>query len=134
MGGCILTTDWVKDFGLSQHILRGGVLLSGMYELEPVRRSKRSEYVAFTDETVEQLSAIRHIDKLACPLILAFGKLETPEFQRQTREFHAAVTAAGKAAALYIGTGYNHFEILETLANPYGLLGHPALRQMGLAS
>ncbi len=134
MGGCILTTDWVKDFGLSQHILRGGVLLSGMYELEPVRRSKRSEYVAFTDETVEQLSAIRHIDKLACPLILAFGTLETPEFQRQTREFHAAVTAAGKPAALYIGTGYNHFEILETLANPYGLLGHPALRQMGLAS
>jgi len=83
---------------------------------------------------VEKLSAIRHIDKLACPLILAHGTLETPEFQRQTREFHAAVTAAGKQADLYIGTGYNHFELLETLANPYGLLGHPALKQMGLAS
>ena len=134
MGGCIVTTDWQKDFGLSQNILRGGILLSGMYELEPVRRSKRSEYVAFNDDTVEKLSAIRHIDKLHCPLILAYGTLETPEFQRQTREFHAAVSDAGKRADLYIGTGYNHFELLETLANPYGLLGHPALKQMGLAS
>lgn len=134
MGGCIVTTDWQKEFGLSQNILRGGMLFSGMYELEPVRRSKRSEYVAFTDDTVEKLSAIRHINKLACPLILAYGTLETPEFQRQTREFHAAVSDAGKRADLYIGTGYNHFELLETLANPYGLLGHPALKQMGLAS
>ena len=134
MGGCIVTTDWQKDFGLSQNILRGGMLFSGMYELEPVRRSKRSTYVTFTDDTVEKLSAIRHIDKIACPLILAYGTLETPEFQRQTREFHAAVSDAGKRADLYVGTGYNHFELLETLANPYGLLGHPALKQMGLAS
>lgn len=29
-----------------------------------------------------------------------------------------------------LGRAYNHFEILETLANPFGLLGRAALRQM----
>jgi hypothetical protein len=28
---------------------------------------------------------------------------------------------------------YNHFEMLETMANPYGLLGRAAPAQMGLA-
>jgi arylformamidase len=103
-----------------------------MYDLEPVRLSKRSRYVAFTDAMVEELSAIRRLDRVTCPLLLAHGTLETPEFQRQTRDFHAALLETGKPARLIVGTGYNHFEILETLANPYGLLGHPALEQMGL--
>jgi len=133
MAGCVATTDWETGFGLSPAPLRGAMLFSGMYELEPVRLSKRSRYVAFTDAMVEELSAIRHIDRIRCPLLLAYGTLETPEFQRQTRDFHDAVINAGKPARLFIGTGYNHFEILETLANPYGLLGAAALEQMGLA-
>ena len=40
--------------------------------------------------------------------------------------------AAGKPAQLIVGEGYNHFEIAETLANPYGLLGRAVLARMGL--
>jgi arylformamidase len=104
-----------------------------MYDLKPVRLSKRSKYVKFTDEMEEALSAQRHIDKLNTPLILAHGTCETPEFQRQTRDFYAAVKAAGKPVELLVGEGYNHFEMLETLANPYGLLGRAVLAQMGLS-
>ena len=98
-----------------------------------MRLSKRSKYVKFTDEMEQALSAQRHIDKLHTPLILSYGTYETPEFQRQTRDFFAAVKAAGKPAELLVGEGYNHFEMLETLANPYGLLGRAVLTQMGLA-
>jgi len=34
---------------------------------------------------------------------------------------------------LLVGEGYNHFEMFETLASPYGLLGRAALEQMKLA-
>ena len=40
--------------------------------------------------------------------------------------------AAGKPVELLVGEGYNHFEMLETLANPYGLLGRAVFKQMGL--
>ena len=103
-----------------------------MYDLEPVRLSKRSKYVKFTDEMETALSAQRHIDKLHTPLILAHGTYETPEFQRQTGDFFAAVKAAGKPVEMLVGEGYNHFEMLETLANPYGLLGRAVFAQMGL--
>jgi arylformamidase len=127
-----LTTDWPRRFGLPDDIIKGGLLISGMYELAPVRLSKRSAYVAFDDCTIEALSPIRHLDRLRAPLVVAYGTCETPEFQRQNREFAAAVAAAGKPVRLLVGAHYNHFELPETLGNPYGLLGRAALELMGL--
>jgi arylformamidase len=131
LAGCAVTHDWPAD-GLPEDILKGALLISGMYDLEPVRLSKRSAYVAFTDAMEAALSPQRHIARLAAPLVLAHGTNETPEFKRQTRDFHAAVQAAGKPAELIVADGYNHFELLETLSSPYGVLGRAVLRQMGI--
>ena len=127
-----MTTDWPGQFELPADMIKGGLLVSGMYELAPVRLSKRSAYVAFDDRTVEELSPIRHLDRLRAPVVVAYGTCETPEFQRQTREFAAAVAAAGKPVRLLVGEHYNHFELPESLANPYGLLGRAVLELMGL--
>ncbi len=89
--GVVLTTDWPKDFGLPADTVKGGLCCSGMYGLYPVDLSARSGYVKFTAEVIEALSSQRHLDKLAAPLIVAHGTLETPEFQRQNREFAKAV-------------------------------------------
>ncbi len=132
LGGVVLTTDWAGQFGLPADAVRGGLICSGMYDLEPVRLSARSRYIKFTDAVVEALSPQRHVARLTCPIVVAHGTLETPEFQRQARDFAAAVKAAGKPVELVVGTGYNHFEMLETLANPYGVLGRAMLRMMGL--
>ncbi len=133
LAGTVVSADWRKDFGLPADVVKGGLLCSGMYDLKPVRLSARSNYVRFTDEIEQELSALRHLERIACPLIVGYGTYETPEFQRQARDFAAALEAAGKPLQLLVGEGYNHFEILETLANPYGLLGRAALEQMRLA-
>jgi arylformamidase len=127
-----LTTDWPRDFGLPADLIKGGMCVSGMYDLTPVRLSARSNYVEFDDAIVAALSPIRHLDRLRAPLVVAYGTCETPEFQRQNREFAAAVRAAGKSVSLLVGENYNHFELPETLGNPYGLLGRAALDLMGL--
>jgi arylformamidase len=131
LSACVLTTGW-REEGLPADFCKGALLLSGMYDLAPVRLSKRSSYVNFTNAMVEQLSSQRHLDGLHTPLMLAYGTCETPEFQRQTCEFFDAVRARGKPAELIVGEAYNHFELLETLANPYGLAGRAMLQQMGL--
>ena len=132
LGGVVLITDWAKDFGLPPDVVKGALLSSGMYDLEPVRLSKRGAYVKFTDAMEQELSTQRYLERINCPVVLAHGTYETPEFQRQTREFAAALKAAGKDVTLIVGEGYNHFEIPETMANPYGLLGRAVLELMGL--
>jgi arylformamidase len=130
LAAVVLTTDWIRDFGLPADVVKGGLLSSGMYDLQPVRLSARSDYVHFTDAMVEALSPQRHLDRLACPIVVSHGTAESPEFQRQARDFASAAKSAGKTADLLIGEGYNHFEIFETLANPHGVLGRAALSMM----
>jgi arylformamidase len=132
LGGVLATTDWEKDFGLPRDIVKGYTLCSGMYDLRAPRLSKRSAYVKFTDEMEAALSPQRHPERVHAPVTLLYGSHETPEFKRQTQEFAAALEAAGKPVQLVCAEGYNHFEIGETLANPYGPMGRAALQQMEL--
>jgi len=113
--------------------VKGYVLASGMYDLRGPRLSKRSNYVAFTDAIEEALSPQRHLSRIVTPVVLLYGTLETPEFQRQSRDFAAALKQAGRPVELIAAEGYNHFELTETLGNPYGPLGRAVLAQMQLA-
>jgi arylformamidase len=131
--GVALVTDWEKDFGIPATIVKGGLCISGIYELTPVRLSWRRTYVNFTDAMVESMSAQRHIDKIVAPITVAYGSLETPDFQRQSREFADALKKAGKPVHLIEGENYTHSAMCESFGHPYGPCGRAALAMMGLA-
>src|SRR5207302_2098866 len=50
LAGNVLVTDWKKDFGLSGDVVKGGVCVSGMFDLKGPRLSARSSYVKFDDQ------------------------------------------------------------------------------------
>ena len=52
-------------------------------------------------------------------IIVTHGTHETPEIQRQNRDFAAAVKATGKPVELSEAPNFNHFEMCESLGNPY---------------
>jgi len=128
--GVALVTDWQKEFGLPADMVTGGLCMSGLYDMKPARLSKRSSYVKFTDEMEQAMSSLRHLDKLRAPIIVTYGTNETPEFQRQSRDFAAAVKAAGKPVELVEAPNFNHFEMCESLGNPFGPNGRAALKLM----
>lgn len=111
-----LTSDW-STLDLKQDILKGGVLISGLYDLKPVRLSSRSRYINFDDGMEESMSPQRNLTYLTVPLTLVYGTKESPEFKRQTVDF-AATVQKGKKKAETITLNLNHFELLESLANP----------------
>ena len=132
LAAVLLATDWQAQYGLPADVLKGGLCCSGIYELEPVALSARNVYLQLTAAVEEALSPQRQLAKIRVPLLLAYGSLETPEFQRQAQDFASALEASGKEVALTRADAYNHFEILETLASPYGVLGRAVLTQMKL--
>lgn len=133
LAGVLATTEW-NELGVPADVVKGAVCLSGLYDLQPVRLSARSRYVRFTDASEEALSAQRHVDRINAPMVIAYASLDSPEFQRQSRDFAAALERAGKPVKLLVAKNYNHFEAPELFANPYGLLGREVLMQMGLAA
>jgi len=132
LAGVALTTRLHEEFDLPADIIKAALLCSGLYDLEPVALSARSNYVKFNEATIAQLSPQRFInaidDVIETPVVLAYGTLETPEFQRQSTTFYEAHSVRHANSELLVAQDCNHFEILETLANPYGLLGEKMLQ------
>ena len=129
LGACVMMTDWAA-LGLSQPI-KGGLCVSGIYDLRPVRLSARNAYLRLDAESEHAFSPQRHLDRLGCPLVIAAAEFDTAEFRRQARDF-AAAARAGAAVRHIEGRGYNHFDFIETLADPQGVLGKLMLEQMDL--
>ncbi len=125
LAACAITIDPASP-------VQGALLLSGIYDLKPVRISNRSSYVKVDDPAEAALSPQRHIDRIQIPVTVIYGTRETPEFQRHGREFAAALKAAGKRVETIVAENYVHMETVESLGNPYGLAGAAALRMMRL--
>jgi arylformamidase len=66
--------------------------------------------------------------------VVTYGSNETPEFQRQNRDFAAALKAAGKPVELIEAANYNHFDMMESVGNPYGPNGRAVLAMMKLSA
>ncbi len=131
LAGVMLTTDWAKQ-GAPDNVIKGGLAVSGMYDMRAVLLSARSSYVKISADEETALSALRNLDKVRCPIGVAFGAGESPEFKRHAKSFADALRGQGRvASALLEGEGMNHFEIIETLGRPDGLLGRFALQQIG---
>jgi arylformamidase len=80
LAAVLLTTDWSRFADTPPDVIKGGLICSGMFDLVPVSLSSRRDYVNFTPDVIEQLSPLRHLDRIRCPVIVAHGTLETPEF------------------------------------------------------
>lgn len=127
LAGMALSTHWAA-YDLPENSIKGGVLISGIYDLSPLRQTSRSKYVHIDNRIEHQLSPIHHVASLTSPLLLFVGSKESPEFQRQAQDYAKAAARIGKQIKVNVGEAYNHFEIAETLGNPYGLLGRHLLR------
>jgi arylformamidase len=131
LAAVLLTTDWTAS-GLPGDLIKHGLLMSGIYDLYPVMLSSRRNYVKLSAEEVTALSPIRHLDRIACPVHVAWGDLESPEFKRQNMLMADALAGMGRLQGRFTLFNHNHFEVVEQLNRPDSTLGRAALQAMGL--
>ena len=108
----------------SMDFVKAATFVSGPYYLDPVMLSKRSDYVKLSETEVRELSPGLHADRIRCPVIIAYAEHDTDEFQRQSREFAAALDKAGRLQKLMRLPGVNHFELMECFTDER----HPLVR------
>lgn len=101
------------------------LVISGIYDLQAVRLSARNDYLRLDERLEHELSPIRHLARISCPVTVAWSAKDSAEFVRQSREFAAAL-----GAPTLIGEGLDHFQIAETLADPASPLARAALAML----
>ena len=103
-------------------VVRGGLAISGIYDLEPIRLNYLNEKLGLDATEAERNSPLLHLPPMAGELIVAYGSGELPELCRQSIDYAHAWTERGLAGHLMPVDGANHFTVLETLARPDGAL------------
>ena len=99
--------------------LLGATLVSGLYELEPVRLSARNAYLRLDEAAAARLSPLAR-EWPRIPLALFTGEGELDEFRRQTAALAGSLAARGHAVEATEVAGANHFDMFDALLDPAG--------------
>ncbi len=100
----------------------GGVAISGIYDLEPIRLNYLNEKLGLDPAEAARNSPILHLPSRAAPLVVTVGLGELPELIRQSNEFVAAWKRHGLVGRYLPVAEHDHFSILEELARPDGVI------------
>ncbi len=111
---------------LSHPLVNGGLAISGVYELGPIRDTALNEKLQLKDAEIASLSPLR-LPVVPKPLAIAYGGKELPALVGDSRSLHALRSKQGAPGPLIEIAGADHFTILDELENPAGQLVSAAL-------
>jgi len=114
---------------MSDARVAGGIAISGLFDLEPIRLSYLNEKLRLDEAEAERNSPIHHLPARSGPLVVTVGLDELPELIRQSQEFATAWTKRGLPGRYLPLEGHDHFSIVDELASPDGRLV-AALREL----
>jgi arylformamidase len=114
--------------------VKGSLLVSGIYELEPIRQSRLNAALRLDVMSSMHKSPILNLPGRAGPACLAVGRDELPEMLRQTSDYYQAWIGGGLPGWQAVLDGVDHFTILDELADPNGRLTAALLRLLDSAS
>src|SRR5713101_6974324 len=114
--------------------VRGGLAISGIYDLEPIRLNYLNEKLGLDAAEAERNSPLRHLPATAGELVVAYGSRELPELCRQSIELARAWAERGLRGRLLPVDGADHFTILDALSRPEGVLARALLGMLGRES
>jgi len=127
LAAMLLMEGWQAARGIPDDAVAGAVLLSGIYDLEPLVGTYIDATLHLTAEDVATLSPARLKPGRPVKTILAWGENETAEFKRQSRAFASALVRSGFPVSAFEVRGTNHFDIVFGLADRDSVLGQATI-------
>lgn len=107
-----LETAWQEDYGLPADPLTGAVLVSGIYDLNPLRFSLLQPQIQLDDGVIRRNSPLFRIRPCATPAWVTWGGRESAEFHRQSDTYLAAWRAAGNRGERCPQEACNHLDAI----------------------
>ncbi len=115
LAAMLLAEGWHQPFGLPGRIVRGAILISGNYNLEPLRLSYRNAWLKLDPSTALDNSPLHRVPPEGPPILVAWGARESRQYKMQGREFAERWRSrAGSAEEIEL-EGLNHFETVLQL-------------------
>jgi arylformamidase len=111
-------TDWSGEYGFPADVIKGGVAISGIFDLRPLPYSYLQPRLLLTHEVIIRQSPCLNVPRFGPPLLISYGEKETSEIRRLATEYHQARQAKGLDGELLVQKGKHHFSAIEGLNDP----------------
>jgi arylformamidase len=134
LAAMMLMKGWQHTAGVTDNAIAGAILLSGIYDLEPLVGTYIAAPLRLTSADAAGLSPVRLPLGQPVPTIIAWGENETSEFKRQSRSYAARLEAAHFPVSAFEVAGTNHFDIVLGLADRETTLGRATLELIGMSA
>ena len=105
---------------LSHPKIKGGVAISGIYDLEPIRHSYLNVKLGLDEAMSHRNSPMMQAAGPMKPLSLVVGGAELPLLRKQTADFAGHRARYGLPVAYEEIPGADHFSVMNELASPAG--------------
>jgi arylformamidase len=115
-----LVGGWHAGFGLPPDAIKGGLLVSGLFDLRPLVASFANEWLGLDAERAAALSPYLAPAGTA-PLVVADAEREAAGFHTQSDRFHARWRTDAPCRRLTV-PARNHFDVFTDLADPRSAL------------
>ena len=131
LAAMMLVKGWQHTAGVTDNAIAGAILLSGVYDIEPLVGTRVGAPLNLTAADAAGLSPMRLGLGGPVPTIVAWGENETSEFKRQSRNYASRLEDAGFPVSAFEVAGANHFDIVLGLADRTTTLGRATLELIG---
>ncbi len=131
LAAMMAAAPWPQDLASQPQITSLG-LVSGVYDLGPVRRISVNQDIRLDEAMAARNSVMNFPPRSVGRILVSYGTAEPAGWQAQSEDFHQACRKAGAPSELLPVEGANHFDILYPLADATKPLGAALLRQCGL--
>jgi len=112
--------DHLTSMALSHPKVRGGMAISGIYDLEPIRHSYLQEKLKLDEAMSRRNSPMMQPGGPAKPLSLVVGSAELPLLRKQTADFAGHRARYGLPVTYEEIPGADHFTIMQEMMSPSG--------------
>jgi len=117
-----LQTDWEGVYGLPRDPLRAAVMVSGLFDLRPLRYTNMQPLLQIHDGIIQRCSPLFHVRSCATPALVTWGGDEPSEFERQSDAYLDKWKATGNGARRAPQPGANHFTAIYGFEDPKSML------------
>jgi arylformamidase len=130
----IVVSGWsagghLTAMALSHPKVKGGIGISGIYDLEPIRYSYLNVKLGLDEAMSHRNSPMMQVAGPMKPLSLVVGSAELPLLRKQTADFAGHRAKYGLPVSYEEIPGADHFSVMDELASPAGRIT-ALIRQM----
>lgn len=117
LGAACLATDWTSR-GLSADLVKGAVLISGIYDPAPAKLTTVDAEIRLTEEIIARQNYERHQPRVRCPVWIVAGGNEPWQWIDQSFRYAHHLHRHGCPTGVIVTPGYHHFDIMNQYADP----------------